>query len=125
MQVRRRSYAVVTLCLNPLPQCSSDTSPAHVQSNGPRSVTHFFPDLYTCINAVHNLGRLARPIRCVRLGSFTYPGRGSPHLSEVQGLYIYIYCWRLVLKCYELRTRQHKMLNIITLRPTKHYSLKD
>jgi hypothetical protein len=26
-------------------------------------------------------------------------------------------CWRLVLKCYELRTRQHKMLNVNVLRP--------
>jgi hypothetical protein len=26
-------------------------------------------------------------------------------------------CWRLVLKCYELRTRQHKMLNVNILRP--------
>jgi hypothetical protein len=24
----------------------------------------------------------------------------------------YYVCWRLVLKCYESRTRQHKMLNI-------------
>jgi hypothetical protein len=32
-------------------------------------------------------------------------------------------CWGLVLKCYELRTRQHKMLNVNVLRPTKHYSL--
>jgi hypothetical protein len=30
-------------------------------------------------------------------------------------------CWGLVLKCYELRTRQHKMLNINALRPSKHY----
>jgi hypothetical protein len=34
-------------------------------------------------------------------------------------------CWGLVLKCYELRTRQHKMLNINTLRPLKHYLPKD
>jgi hypothetical protein len=34
-------------------------------------------------------------------------------------------CWGLVLKCYELRTRQHKMLNINALRPLKHYFLKD
>jgi hypothetical protein len=34
-------------------------------------------------------------------------------------------CWGLVLKCYELRTRQHKVLNVDALRPTKHYSLKD
>jgi midasin (ATPase involved in ribosome maturation) len=30
-------------------------------------------------------------------------------------------CWELVLKCYELRTRQHKMLNVNALRPLKHY----
>jgi hypothetical protein len=34
-------------------------------------------------------------------------------------------CWGLVLKCYELRTRQHKMLNINALRPMKHYIPKD
>jgi hypothetical protein len=26
-------------------------------------------------------------------------------------------CWGLVLKCYELRTRQHKVLNVNALRP--------
>jgi hypothetical protein len=31
------------------------------------------------------------------------------------------WCWGLVLKCYELRTRQHKMLNVKVLRPSKHY----
>jgi hypothetical protein len=30
-------------------------------------------------------------------------------------------CWGLVLKCYELRTKQHKMLNIKAVRPLKHY----
>jgi hypothetical protein len=30
-------------------------------------------------------------------------------------------CWGLVLKCYELRTRQHKMLMVNALRPSKHY----
>jgi hypothetical protein len=34
-------------------------------------------------------------------------------------------CWGLVLKCYELRTRQHKMLNINVLHPLKHYFPKD
>jgi hypothetical protein len=34
-------------------------------------------------------------------------------------------CWGLVLKCYELRTRQHKMLNINALRPLKHYLPKE
>ena len=37
----------------------------------------------------------------------------------------YATCWGLVLKCYELRTRQHKMLNVKILRPSKHYFLKD
>jgi hypothetical protein len=35
------------------------------------------------------------------------------------------HCWGLVLKCYELRTRQHKMLNVNVLRPSKHYFPKD
>jgi hypothetical protein len=31
-------------------------------------------------------------------------------------------CWGLVLKCYELRTRQHKKrLMVNDLRPSKHY----
>jgi hypothetical protein len=34
-------------------------------------------------------------------------------------------CWGLVLKCYELRTRQHKMLNVNVPSSTKHYSLED
>jgi hypothetical protein len=38
-------------------------------------------------------------------------GLGSPELA----------CWGLVLKCYESRTRQHKMLNVNALRPSKHY----
>jgi hypothetical protein len=31
------------------------------------------------------------------------------------------HCWGLVLKCYESRTRQHRMLNIKALRHSKHY----
>jgi hypothetical protein len=34
-------------------------------------------------------------------------------------------CWGLVLKCYESRTRQHEMLNVNILRPSKHYFPKD
>jgi hypothetical protein len=34
-------------------------------------------------------------------------------------------CWGLALKFYELRTRQHKMLNIKALRTSKHYFLLD
>jgi hypothetical protein len=36
------------------------------------------------------------------------------------------HCWGLVLKCYELRTRQHEnMLMVNALRPSKHYFPKD
>jgi hypothetical protein len=34
-------------------------------------------------------------------------------------------CWGLVLKCYESRTRQHKMLNVKALRPSGHYFPSD
>jgi hypothetical protein len=34
-------------------------------------------------------------------------------------------CWGLVLKSFELRTRQHKMLNVNALHPLKHYLPKD
>jgi hypothetical protein len=34
-------------------------------------------------------------------------------------------CWGLVLKCYESRTRQHKILNINVLRLLKHYLHRD
>jgi hypothetical protein len=38
----------------------------------------------------------------------------------------YTKCWGLVLKCYELRTRQHKKrLMVKALRPSKHYFPKD
>jgi hypothetical protein len=30
-------------------------------------------------------------------------------------------CCGLVLKCYELKTRQHRMLMVNALRPSKHY----
>jgi hypothetical protein len=30
---------------------------------------------------------------------------------------LHLVCWELVLKCYELRTRQHKVLNVNVLRP--------
>jgi hypothetical protein len=36
-----------------------------------------------------------------------------------------VLCWELVLKCYESRTRQHKMLMIKDLRLSKHYLPKD
>jgi hypothetical protein len=33
----------------------------------------------------------------------------------------YARCWGLDLKCYEIRTRQHKVLMVNDLRPSKHY----
>jgi hypothetical protein len=35
------------------------------------------------------------------------------------------YCWGLVLKCFGLRTRQHKILNVNVLRLSKHYFPQD
>jgi hypothetical protein len=46
-------------------------------------------------------------------------------LADHWGKRVEAYCWGLVLKCYELRTRQHKMLNVNALRPLNHYFLKD
>jgi hypothetical protein len=43
----------------------------------------------------------------------------APTTTSQPGAY-----WGLVLKCYKLRTRQHKMLNVNAPRPLKHYSLK-
>jgi hypothetical protein len=48
------------------------------------------------------------------------------NIQTLQTKNIYIYCWGLVLKCYELRTRQHKnRLMVNVLRPSKHYFPKD
>jgi hypothetical protein len=47
-------------------------------------------------------------------------------LESIHILLAYATCWGLVLKCYELRTRQHKnRLKVNTLRPSKHYFPKD
>jgi hypothetical protein len=56
------------------------------------------------------LGSLTKPLSQESGSEFTRGGRQ---------------CWGLVLKCYELRTRQHKMLNVNTLRPLKHYFPED
>ena len=50
---------------------------------------------------------------------FTRPSSKKGFLWSVKRM-----CWALVLKCYELRTRQHKMSNVNDLRPLKHYLLK-
>jgi hypothetical protein len=40
-------------------------------------------------------------------------------------IHLYDRCWGLVLKCYESRTRQHKMLNVKALRPSGPYFPSD
>jgi hypothetical protein len=51
--------------------------------------------------------------------------RSLPQWTGVGHLFSNAMCWGLVLKCYELRTRQHKMLNVKALRPLKHYFPED
>jgi hypothetical protein len=48
---------------------------------------------------------------------------GMNWLDKYQASIIYDkrICWGLVLKCYELRIRQHKMLMVKALHPSKHY----
>jgi hypothetical protein len=59
------------------------------------------------------------------------PGRGLLRVDEQLPVMLQMgslqqpFCWGLVLKCYELRTRQHKILNINALRPRKHCLPKD
>jgi hypothetical protein len=53
--------------------------------------------------------------------TFRYEGK----FDEPNDDWLKCICWGLVLKCYELRTRQHKMLNVNALRPLTHYFLKD
>jgi hypothetical protein len=48
-------------------------------------------------------------------------GRSEPGCGLCPSLSFKDVCWGLVLKCFELRTRQNKMLNINALRPLKHY----
>jgi hypothetical protein len=47
------------------------------------------------------------------------------HMDKFARRRFVCWCWGLVLRCYELRTRQHKMLNVNVLRPLKHYFLED
>jgi hypothetical protein len=67
------------------------------------------PDPYTRVRSLR-----------VSPNSSRVPEREGPWCVQGSGA-----CWGLVLKCYELRTRQHKMLNVNALRPLKHYLPKD
>jgi hypothetical protein len=46
-------------------------------------------------------------------------------MSSIHALFMAIFmenaCWGLILNCYELTTRQHKMLKVKALRLSKHY----
>jgi hypothetical protein len=43
-------------------------------------------------------------------------------VARLESIRILLVCWGLVLKCYELRTRQHRnKLMVNALRPSKHY----
>jgi hypothetical protein len=60
--------------------------------------------------------------------AFLLASKASPNSSIVSFLEVHgdivsaiNICWGLVLKCFELRTRQHRILNIKALRPSKHY----
>jgi hypothetical protein len=68
------------------------------------------------------------PMRLLNLGIVTHTEGVTIELEPTLEQEIHkgqVGCWGLVLKCYELRTRQHKMLNINALRPLKHYFPKD
>jgi hypothetical protein len=122
------SYLVITLCLlskisNLLSQCESGvllTSPLAISS----SLTHvslgatpFFVVLISL--APQCLHLFSHTLVCCRLWPLRYWGLLSKCL-----LWTYLLkasCWGLVLKCYESRTRQHTMLNIKVLHPSKHY----
>jgi hypothetical protein len=91
-------YDVVTVCLNPIPQFSGDTSPAHVPGIGPRFVTHIFTSNYTCVNAGHKMrAAWIGPFGATRLGLVyvTWPGLPriylKPRASITISIYIYIY----------------------------------
>jgi hypothetical protein len=47
--------------------------------------------------------------------------RKGQRIKELKGTSFVYVCWGLVLKYYESRTRQHKVLNVNILRPSKHY----
>jgi hypothetical protein len=60
-------------------------------------------------------------LRVVHRGEDRLGADGKAEIPEVFAVELFAVCWGLVLKCYELRTRQHEMLKVKTLRPSKHY----
>jgi hypothetical protein len=45
----------------------------------------------------------------------------TPSATDIEEILKVMTCWGLVLKCYESRTRQHRVLSVNVLRPSKHY----
>jgi hypothetical protein len=60
------------------------------------------------LSAIHNVFHVSQLKKCLQVPDKVI------EISDVN-------CWGLVLKCYELRTRQHKMLIVRDLHPLKHY----
>jgi hypothetical protein len=76
-----------------------------------------YPASYNCVNCFLSSFNSSTDILYGRLEIGAVPGKRSmTDSTSLSGG-----CWGLVLKCYELRTRQHKMLNVNALRLSKHY----
>jgi hypothetical protein len=72
----------------------------------------------------HHTCLMAKEKKVCTRNNTTYASSSEDESSDDDEI-DYASCWGLVLKCYELRTRQHKMLNINALRPPEHYFHKD
>jgi hypothetical protein len=71
-----------------------------------------------CLTKERRLSMLLRRKKRLRPSE---PGRARIIRGRKEGATGVWYCWGLVLKYYELRTRQHKMLRVNTLRLSKPY----
>jgi hypothetical protein len=79
-----------------------------------RKLRHYF-------QAYHIIVPSSQPLKDI-MRNRESTGRIGKWAAELNEFTIdYVHCWGLVLKCYELRTRQHKMLMVKDLRPSKHY----
>jgi hypothetical protein len=75
-------------------------------------VMHIMLSVYPGINADTILGDMPHQIHCM------------VYANCIIGLFRHKCirnCWGLVLKCYDSGTRQHKILNVNVLCPSKHY----
>jgi hypothetical protein len=74
------------------------------------------PDETLVLSLLHNLSPWYRHLWVILTWITSFPSFALLHDDR---------CWGLVLKCYESRTRQHKMLNIKAFRPSDHYFPSD